>query len=101
MEAWVLDVDILCDEQMQVVLQRKIYAHGVTRKNKHGLPPCVLQEEVTSKEGQIAVQGTVKATIPKRDPDHKVNPCKAYRDFIEGQNMNTLRILIDYNYCKM
>eukprot|EP00957_Ditylum_brightwellii_P059161 4489503-Ditylum_brightwellii.AAC.1 len=85
MQAWKLGLNISCDEQTQgfqgkhlddqyyrcsldnlymsakfdkLALQCKIYVYGVTRKDGQGLPSCVLQEEVTSRTGQIAVQGT-------------------------------------------
>eukprot|EP00957_Ditylum_brightwellii_P199728 15225395-Ditylum_brightwellii.AAC.1 len=52
----------------KLVLQHKVYVHGVTRKDRWGLPSCVLQEEVTSRTGQLAVQGTTKAASLHRDP---------------------------------
>eukprot|EP00957_Ditylum_brightwellii_P034355 2606751-Ditylum_brightwellii.AAC.1 len=50
-------------------LQHKIYVHGVIRKGVWGLPSCVLQEEVTSRTGQLAVWGTIKAAGLRGDPE--------------------------------
>jgi hypothetical protein len=41
----------------------KVLIAGVTRKGGRGLPGSVLQEEVTNKERQLAVRGTVKAAV--------------------------------------
>eukprot|EP00957_Ditylum_brightwellii_P004345 329935-Ditylum_brightwellii.AAC.1 len=39
------------------------------KKRWTGLPSCVLQEKVTSRTNQLAVQGTVKAAILNGDPE--------------------------------
>eukprot|EP00957_Ditylum_brightwellii_P023764 1793394-Ditylum_brightwellii.AAC.1 len=54
---------------VKLALQHKIYVHGVIRKCGWGLPPCVLQEEVTPRTGQFAVHGTVKTAILCGDPE--------------------------------
>jgi hypothetical protein len=47
----------------------RVLITGVTRKNGHGLPACVLQEDAKNRKGQMAVQGTVKAAKLVGDRD--------------------------------
>jgi hypothetical protein len=49
--------------------RNKVLIHGVTRKGGRGLPSSVLQEEVKNKKEQMAVRGTVKATVLIGDPE--------------------------------
>ena len=37
-----------------------VYIHGVTRMGR-GIPPCIMQKEVTKKENLLSTRGTVKA----------------------------------------
>ncbi len=47
-------------------LPTRVLVHGVIRKSKQGVPPCVLQEDKTGKAAKNA-QGTVKAAVLKND----------------------------------
>jgi hypothetical protein len=46
----------------------KVLLNGVTRKGKHVLPKCVLQEEKKKRSDVLAARGTVKAAVLKNDP---------------------------------
>ena len=48
--------------------ENKVLCHGVTRKGGRGIPPSVIQQEVTNKEEQKRVRGTVKAAVLEADP---------------------------------
>ena len=52
--------------------EKKPLVHGVTRKGGQGIPPCVQQEEVTSRTTLWSVRGTVK--VAKLEGDSKC-PC--------------------------
>eukprot|EP00957_Ditylum_brightwellii_P026669 2017077-Ditylum_brightwellii.AAC.1 len=56
-------------EFAKLALQHKIYVHSVTSKGGCGLSSCVLQEEVATRTGQIAIWGTIKADILHGDPE--------------------------------
>ena len=51
------------------VHKKKVKVHGVTRKGMRGIPSCVKQEEIKSREGQLQVRGTVKAAVLVGDDD--------------------------------
>ena len=48
---------------------KKVMMYGVTQKVMHGIPACVIQEEAKSKNKQLEVRGTLKASVIQGDPD--------------------------------
>lgn len=49
--------------------EKKVLCRGVARKGMRGILPTVQQEEVKSREGQLAARGTTKAAVLQGDPD--------------------------------
>ena len=48
--------------------ENRVLCHGVTRNRGRGIPPSIVEMEVTNREAQICVRGgTVKATVLEGD----------------------------------